>query len=80
MLSRGGSLTQYIVKPDGDPTWSPTDWARAATLEARWLSMGVAEDERRRYIPCAVLVAKFPGSLIFPDAVMKKISNYAVEN
>lgn len=79
MLSRGGLLTQYLVKPDGDQTWSAEDWSRAKTLEARWLSLGVSEDNRRRYIPCAVLVAKFPG-IVYPDAVMKRLVELAVEN
>jgi hypothetical protein len=79
MLSRGGSLTQYLVKPDGDETWSVEDWSRAMTLEARWSALGVSEDERRRYIPCAVLVAKFPG-LVFPDSVTKRLAEFAVEN
>lgn len=80
MLCRGGKLTRYFLVPDGDATWSDTDWSRAKTLEARWLALGVSEDERRRYIPCAVLVAKFPGSLIYPDNVMKRLSDFAVEN
>ena len=80
MLSRGGSLTQYLVKPDGDETWSVEDWSRAMTLEARWAALGISEDDRRRYIPCAVLVAKFPGSLVFPETIMKRLADLAVEN
>ena len=79
MLSRGGLLTQYLVKPDGDQTWSVEDWSRAKTLEARWSALGVSEDDRRRYIPCAVLVAKFPG-IVYPDAVMNRLAELAVEN
>jgi len=78
MLSRG-ALTQYLLKPDGDQTWSTYDWSRAMTLEARWLAQGVSEDDRRRYIPCAVLVAKFPG-IVYPDSIMKRLSELAVEN
>ena len=78
MLSRG-TLTQYILKPDGDQTWSTEDWSRAKTLEARWRSLGVSEDDRRRFIPCAVLVAKFPG-IVYPDNVMKRLNELSVEN
>lgn len=79
MLSRGGTLTQYLVKPDGDETWSTEDWSRAMTLEARWSANSVSEDDRRRYIPCAVLVAKFPG-ILYPDTIMKRLAELAVEN
>jgi hypothetical protein len=78
MLSRG-TLTQYLLKPDGDETWSVEDWSRAMTLESRWSALGVSEDDRRRYIPCAVLIAKFPG-IVYPDAVMKRLAEFAVEN
>jgi hypothetical protein len=78
MLSRGGVLTRYLVRPDGDLTWSADDWARAATLDARWRSLGVSEDERQRYIPCAVLVRKFPG-MVYPEAVMKRLGELAVD-
>jgi len=79
MLSRGGVLTQYLVRPDGDETWSNEDWGRAMTLEARWTMLGVSEDERRRYIPCAVLVAKFPG-ILFPNNIMTRLKELSVEN
>ena len=78
MLSRG-VLTQYLVKPDGDETWSIDDWSRAKTLEARWSALGVSEDDRRRYIPCAVLVAKFPG-IVYSDAIMNRLAELSVEN
>jgi hypothetical protein len=78
MLSRGGRLTRYLLIPEGDMTWSVEDWARAKTIEARWSAIGVSEDERRRYIPCAVLMAKFPG-IHYPDAVMKRLSELATE-
>jgi hypothetical protein len=77
MLSRGGVLTRHLVKPDGDLTWSADDWATAKTLEARWRSLGVSEDERQRYIPCAVLMRKFPG-MMYPEAIMKRLDELAV--
>jgi len=79
MLSRGGKLTRYFLAPDGDATWSTADWSRAKTLEARWLALGISEDDRRRYIPCAVLISKFPG-IVYPDSVMKRLIDLAVEN
>jgi hypothetical protein len=54
-------MRRWVMKPDGDPTWSDIDWARAATLEARWKMAKVSEDERRILIPCAVWISKFPG-------------------
>jgi len=90
MLSRGGTLMRYFVKPDGDLTWSADDWATAETLEALWMARGVSEHDRRRYIPCAVLARKFPGSvgsrspegkggLKYPDAILKRLEELAVE-
>ena len=58
---RGGSVYRWIVKPEGDATWTAQDWGRAATLDARFQAKGVCEEERRRLIPCAVWKAKFPG-------------------
>lgn len=78
MLSRGGTLTQYLVRPDGDETWSADDWGRAMALEARWTTLGVSEEERRRYIPCAVLLAKFPG-IVYSDNIMKRLDELSIE-
>ena len=78
MLSRGGTLMRYFVKPAGDLTWSLDDWGTAETLEALWIARGVSEHDRRRYIPCAVLMRKFPG-LKYPDPIMKRLEELAVE-
>lgn len=72
MLVRGGQLSRWIMKPDGDLTWSEMDWGRAATLEAKWRMAGVSEEERRMLIPCAVWLAKFPG-LRLQDTVMDRL-------
>ena len=72
MLVRGGKLMHYVLKPHGEPTWSASDYGRAATLEARWQSCGVVEDERRRLLPCAVWRAKWPGTS-FPDKLMARL-------
>ena len=78
MLSRGGILMRYFVKPAGDLTWSADDWATAETLETRWIARGVSEHDRRRYIPCAVLVRKFPG-MKYPDAFLKRLEELSVD-
>ncbi len=77
MLCRGGKLTRYIVKPPADPTWSAEEYGRAATLEARWKSLGVCEEERKRLIPCAVWRAKYPATQ-YPPAVMSRLAELAV--
>jgi hypothetical protein len=60
MIARGGKLHPWILKPMADPSWSPIDWARARTFEARFAAAGVREEERRRLVPCAVLLTKWP--------------------
>ncbi len=61
-----------FVKPERDPCWSAADMGRATVYEARWVSMGVSEEERRRLLPCAVLKAKWPQT-VFNDTVMKRL-------
>jgi hypothetical protein len=60
MIARGGKLMPWIVRPVADPSWSPADVSRAATLEARYVALGLREEERRRLVPCAVMRAKWP--------------------
>jgi len=71
MLVRG-SMSRWIVKPDGDVTWSEDDWGTANTLEARWKALGLSEDERRRLLPCAIWMKKFPG-VVYSDDIMKRL-------
>lgn len=78
MLSRGGTLSPWLVKPEGDLTWSEADWGRAATLEARWKMHGVSEHLRRQLIPCAVWMAKFPG-LRFSEDIHKTLEDLVAE-
>lgn len=54
-------MEPWILKPEGDPVWSEADWAKAATLEIRWLSLGVSEKDRKELLPCAIWKGKFPG-------------------
>jgi hypothetical protein len=67
-------MSRWILKPEGDPTWSDADWGRAATLEARWARSGISEDTRQRLIPCAVWIAKFPGMRLH-ESVMLELAN-----
>ena len=60
MIARGGKLYPWIVRPAADPSWSPADLGRAATLEVRYAAQGVREEERRRLVPCAVVKARWP--------------------
>jgi len=71
MICRGG-LLPYIVKPESTATWSPADYGRAATLEARLQKQGLSETERRNIIPCLVWSAKHPG-LRYKEGVERKM-------
>jgi hypothetical protein len=73
ILCRGGKLIPWVIQPEGDSTWSDADWGRAATLEARWVSRGVSESERRKLLPCAVLKAKWPET-VFSAAVERRLA------
>jgi hypothetical protein len=73
MLVRGGKMIRWLVKPEGDRIWSDADWGRAAALEARWKSAGMSESDRRRLIPCAIWIAKFPGMLLH-ESVMAELN------
>jgi hypothetical protein len=75
MLVRAGKFVPWVVKPEGDTVWTTDDWARAATLEARFIQLGLCEEERRQLIPCAVWKAKFPG-LTYTPVVEHKLSKF----
>lgn len=74
MLCRGGKLSRWILRPEQDPLWNSEDYARAATLEARMTAHGICEGERRRLIPCAVWLSKFPGTR-YDTETMKKLES-----
>jgi hypothetical protein len=78
MIARGGKLIPWIVKPVTDPSWSPADYGRAATLEARYAAAGVREEERRRLVPCAVMRAKWPETRFTAD-IMARLSALSAE-
>ncbi len=67
MIARGGKLHPWIVRPATDPSWSPADNGRAATLEVRYAALGVREEERRRLVPCAVVKARWPETRFTAD-------------
>ncbi len=71
-LVRGGNIYKRIVKLDLDPIWNSQDIERANILEARWISKGVCEEERRQLLPCAIWKAKFPG-IIYTDAIESRL-------
>lgn len=76
MLVRGNKCVPWILKPDGEPVWNNEDWGRAATLEIKFQSKGVSEDERRKLIPCAVLKHKYPG-IMFQPYIEQRLSELA---
>jgi hypothetical protein len=78
LLVRGGKLIPWLIKPDGDFTWSDSDWARAKALEARWKMHGINEATRRQLIPCAIWSSKFPG-LVFHDDIQKQLEELSAE-
>ena len=79
MIVRGGKLYPWILRPLADPSWSSADWARAATLEARFAALGVREEERRRLVPCAVLKARWPETR-FATAIEDRLTALRVES
>lgn len=72
MSIRGNTVNAWILRPDGDATWTADDWERARTLEARFIHLGLTEAERAKFIPCAVWKAKLPG-LQYSDVVEVKL-------
>jgi hypothetical protein len=66
-LVRAGKMMHWTTRPEGDAIWTENDWARAATLEARFTFLGICEEERKQMISCAVWKAKFPGLTYSPQ-------------
>lgn len=78
MFQRAGQLVR-IGDPKGDLTWSSEDKGRSRTLEARYRSLGVSEEELGRLLPCAVLQRKTPG-LRYPAEIEKRLVELACKN
>lgn len=70
-------MTSYINRPDGDSSWNEVDYERAMTWEARLVSLGIAEAERKQLVLCAVMTRKFPG-ITYPEEIVKKLQSYSV--
>lgn len=62
----------WFVKPENEDVWNEDDWGLAAILEARWLSLGVSEKDRRKLIPCAVWKKKHIG-ITFSESIMNRL-------
>jgi hypothetical protein len=75
MISSRGKLIPYLVKPESTAAWSPADYGRAATLEARLQREGLSEAERRALIPCLVWSAKVPG-LVYKKGMEAKMGEF----
>jgi hypothetical protein len=73
MYVRGNVIAPYICRPEGDVSWTPIDYARAETLEARYASLNISEAERKKYIQCAIMIRKFPG-IVYPEEIMTWLS------
>lgn len=50
-----------------DPVWTLEDIARARTLDARFIVLGVPHVDRAKLVPAAVWKQKFPGLMYAPD-------------
>ena len=72
IIQRGGRLCAVSVSAT-DPMWLPGDYGRAVTLEARWSAMGVSAEERGLLLPCAVWLAKFPGTR-YSEEIMSRLA------
>jgi hypothetical protein len=75
MYIRGNVIAPYIHRPDGDKSWTPIDYARAETLEARYASQKVTEADRKKYIQCAIMLHKFPG-IVYPAEIMDWLAQH----
>ena len=71
IIQRGGQL-RAVSAIATDPIWTSGDYGRAVTLDVRWSAMGVSAEERGRLLPCAVWLAKFPGTL-YSDGIMARL-------
>jgi hypothetical protein len=73
IVNRGGMLVKLSAEIKTDLLWLSSDIGRAKTLEARWKAMGVSNDECRKLIPCAIWLAKFPGTQ-YSDTIMTRLA------
>ena len=64
-VSRG--MIPPVWKGDMDPVWTLEDIARARTLDARFIVLGVPHVDRAKLVPAAVWKQKFPGLVYAAD-------------
>jgi hypothetical protein len=60
-------MIQSVWKGDVDPVWTVEDIARARTLDARFIRLGVPHVDRAKLVPAAVWKQKFHGLVYAPD-------------
>lgn len=65
--------------PVGDKTWTGADRASSQTIEARWISMGVSQQEREELLPCLIWKKKLPG-LQYTNSIETRLMNLAVKS
>jgi hypothetical protein len=75
MYIRGNVIAPYIHRPDGDVSWTAADYVRAEIYEARYAAQNVPEAERKKYVLCAVMLRKFPGT-VYPDEIMEWLRSH----
>ena len=79
MIVRGGKMIS-VGKPDTtNRLLIGNDYARMATLEARWKSSGVSVRDYESLIPCAIWISKFPGTQYSED-IMKRLEELRCGN
>ena len=61
-----------------DPSWTAEDIARARTLDARWITIGVSHMDRAKLVPLAVWKRKFPG-LVYPADLEEQLKSLLFE-
>jgi hypothetical protein len=61
-----------------DPTWTSDDIARARTLDARWIQIGVCHTDRAKLVPLAVWKQKFV-ELVYPPEVEAQLKRLLFE-
>jgi len=61
-----------------DPTWTAEDIARARTLDARWIQIGVSHADRAKLVPLAVWKRKFV-DLVYPAELEAQLKTLLFE-
>lgn len=72
MILRGGLFIKTVVTPHINRLLVANDYARMISLEARWIAIGISKSECEQLLPCAVWIAKFPGTK-YSETIMKRL-------